>query len=114
VIFVLKKDSTQTLCVDSHAPNEFTIKNKYPLPIIADLFDQLQGACVFSKTDGVKFRQVIIDHTEPMLFLPPVIHWHACFNWNTPAFVPLGLGFYGWVELLSSAVLSHRTSLSSL
>jgi hypothetical protein len=41
VIFVLKKDGTQRLCVDYHALNEVTIKNKYPLPRIDDIFDQL-------------------------------------------------------------------------
>jgi hypothetical protein len=51
VIFVPKKDGTQRLCVDYRALNEVTIKNKYPLPRINDLFDQLRGACVFSKID---------------------------------------------------------------
>jgi hypothetical protein len=51
VIFVLKKDGTQRLCVDYHALNEVTVKNKYPLPRIDDLFDQLYGMCVFSKID---------------------------------------------------------------
>jgi hypothetical protein len=49
VIFVPKKDGTQRLCVDYRALNEVTVKNKYPLPRIVDLFDQLHGACVFSK-----------------------------------------------------------------
>jgi hypothetical protein len=48
VIFVLKKDGTQRLCVDYHALNEVTVKNKYPLPRIDDLFDQLHGTSVFS------------------------------------------------------------------
>jgi hypothetical protein len=48
VIFVLEKDGTQRLCVDYHALNEVTIKNKYLLPRIDDLFDQLQGVCVCS------------------------------------------------------------------
>jgi hypothetical protein len=39
------------LCVDYHALNEVTIKNKYPLSKIDDLFYQLCGACVFSKID---------------------------------------------------------------
>jgi hypothetical protein len=51
VIFVLKKDGTQRLCIDYHALNEVTIKNMYPLSRIDDLFDQLHGACVFSKID---------------------------------------------------------------
>jgi hypothetical protein len=51
VIFVPKKDGTQMLCVDYHALNEVTVKNKYPLPRIDDLLDQLCGACVFSKID---------------------------------------------------------------
>jgi hypothetical protein len=51
VIFVPKKDGTQRLCMDYRALNEVTIKNKYPLPRIDDLFDQLRGACVFSKID---------------------------------------------------------------
>jgi hypothetical protein len=51
VIFVLKKDGIQRLCIDYRALNEVTIKNKYPLPKIDDLFDQLRGACVFSKID---------------------------------------------------------------
>jgi hypothetical protein len=37
--------------VDYRALNEVTIKNKYPLPRIYDLFDQLRGACAFSKID---------------------------------------------------------------
>jgi hypothetical protein len=51
VIFVPKKDGTQRLCVDYCALNEVTIKNKYLLPRIDDLFNQLCGACVFSKID---------------------------------------------------------------
>jgi hypothetical protein len=41
VIFILKKDGTQRLCVDYRALNKVTIKNKYPLPRIDDLFNQL-------------------------------------------------------------------------
>jgi hypothetical protein len=51
VTFVPKKYGTQRLCVDYRALNEVTIKNKYSLPRIDDLFDQLCGACVFSKID---------------------------------------------------------------
>jgi hypothetical protein len=51
VIVVLKTDGTQRMCVDYRALNAVTVKNKYPLPRIDDLFDQLRGACVFSKID---------------------------------------------------------------
>jgi hypothetical protein len=48
---VEKKDGTKRMCIDYRALNEVTIKNKYALPRIEDLFDQLRGAGVFSKID---------------------------------------------------------------
>jgi hypothetical protein len=51
VIFVLKKAGTQRLCMDYRALNELTVKNKYSLHRIDDLFNQLCGACAFSKID---------------------------------------------------------------
>jgi hypothetical protein len=51
VLFVQKKDSSQRMCVDYRSLNVVTIKNKYPLPRIEDLFDQMIGARVFSKID---------------------------------------------------------------
>ena len=49
VLFVKKKDGTLRLCVDYKQLNKMTVKNKYPLPRIDDLFDQIKGASVFSK-----------------------------------------------------------------
>ena len=51
VLLVEKKDGSLRMVVDYRGLNEVTIKNKYPLPMINDLFDQLQGAKVFSKID---------------------------------------------------------------
>jgi hypothetical protein len=50
-LFVSKKDKDLCLCVDYRPLNAVTIKNKYPLPRIDILFDQLAGAQVFSKID---------------------------------------------------------------
>jgi len=51
VLFVKKKDLSLRMCIDYRELNNVTVKNKYPLPRIDDLFDQLQGAGVFSKID---------------------------------------------------------------
>ena len=51
VLFVKKKDGTMEMCIDYIQLNKVTVKNKYPLPRIDDLFDLLQGASLFSKID---------------------------------------------------------------
>ena len=51
VLFVTKKDGTERMCVYYRPLNLAMIKNKYPLPRINDLYDQLAGSSVFSKMD---------------------------------------------------------------
>lgn len=51
VLFVKKKDGSMRLCIDYRQLNKVTIKNKYMLPRIDDLLDQLKGAAMFSKID---------------------------------------------------------------
>jgi hypothetical protein len=61
---------------------------------------------------------VLLDHVEPMFFLPLVTHLLACINLNTYYLSALyldtlGFGICVWVDLLSPVVMSHRTSLPS-
>ncbi|GJU35225.1 putative reverse transcriptase domain-containing protein [Tanacetum coccineum] len=51
VLFVKKKDRSFRMCIDYRELNKLTVKNRYPLPRIDDLFDQLQGSSVYSKID---------------------------------------------------------------
>ncbi|GKD53651.1 putative reverse transcriptase domain-containing protein [Tanacetum coccineum] len=51
VLFVKKKDGSMCTCIDYRELNKLTVRNRYPLPRINDLFDQLQGARYFSKID---------------------------------------------------------------
>ncbi|GJV74727.1 putative reverse transcriptase domain-containing protein [Tanacetum coccineum] len=51
VLFVKKKDGSFRMCINYRELNKLTIKNRYPLPRIDDLFDQLQGSSVYSKID---------------------------------------------------------------
>jgi hypothetical protein len=65
VFFVHKKDGTLRMCVDYRALNKATVKNRYPLPRIDDLFDCLSGAKVFSRIDlHLRYYQIWIAEGE--------------------------------------------------
>ena len=65
-----KKDDTLRMCIDYRQINKVTVKNKYPLPRIEDIFDQLKGASVFSKIDlrsgyyQLRVKEVDVPKTE--------------------------------------------------
>ena len=61
VLFVKKKDDTLRLCIDYRQLNKMMIKNRYPLPHIDALLDQIRGAMIFSKIDlRSRYHQVRI------------------------------------------------------
>ena len=65
MLFVKKKDGTLRLCVDYRKLNKMTVKNKYLLPKINDLFYQLKGASVFSKIDlRSRYHQLRIKYMD--------------------------------------------------
>ena len=65
VLFAKKKDKTLRLCIDYRQLNRVTIKNRYPLPRIDDLFDQLRGERVYSKVDlRTGYHQVRVRDTD--------------------------------------------------
>ena len=62
ILFVKKKDGTMRMCIDYRALNNISVKNKYPLPRVDELFDRLQGAKYFSKIDlRSGYHQIRID-----------------------------------------------------
>ena len=65
VLFAKKKDKTYRQCIDYRQLNRVTIKNRYPLPRIDDLFDQLRGARVYSKIDiRIDYHQLRVKETN--------------------------------------------------
>ncbi|CCD25382.1 uncharacterized protein NDAI_0F00630 [Naumovozyma dairenensis CBS 421] len=87
VIYVKKKDGSRRLCVDYRRLNEITVKAKYPIPLIDDLFDQLRGATIFSKLDLVSgYHQVPI--AEEDRYKTAFITQRGQYQWNV---MPFGL-----------------------
>jgi Reverse transcriptase (RNA-dependent DNA polymerase) len=87
VLFAAKPDGTLRMCIDYRALNKLTIKNKYPIPRIADLLDMVHGAQVFSSLDLLSgYRQIKMrDEDKPKTaFNTPPGH----FEWNV---LPFGL-----------------------
>ena len=87
VLFAKKKDGTLRLCVDYRALNKLTVRDRYPLPNIADMLDKLGEACVFSKLDlRAGYHQVRV-HEDDIHKTAFVTHLGS-FEWRV---LPMGL-----------------------
>ena len=78
MLFVKNKDWSLRMCIDYRNLNKVTIKNKYPLPRIGDLFDQLQGASYFSNIDlrsGYHQLRVRVEDVPKMAFQTSYGHY---------------------------------------
>ena len=87
VLFTKKKDKTLRLCIDYRQLNKVTIKNRYPLLRIDDLFDQLRGARVYSKIDlRTEYHQLRVRETD----IPKTAFrtWYGHFEFTV---MPFGL-----------------------
>jgi hypothetical protein len=85
ILFVEKKDGTQRMCVDYSSLNKVTIKNKYPLPRIEDLFNQMKGASAFSRTDlRSGYHQLRVRESD----IPNITFhaWYRLYEYNVMSF----------------------------
>ena len=80
VLFVKKKDGSLRLCMDCRALNNMTVKNKYSLPRIDDLLEQLHAAAVLSCLDlqsGHHLIRLIDEDMPKTAFITPLGHYHV-------------------------------------
>ena len=77
VLFVKKKDGSLRMCIDSRQLNKVTIKNKYPIPKIYDLLNQLQGACHFSKIEILE-SEIVTFQKQPSKLDMVIMNLYLC------------------------------------
>ena len=86
-LFAKKKDKTLRLCIDYKQLNRFMIQNRYPLPRIDDLFDQLRGAQVYSKINlHTGYHQLRVRETDI-----PKTAFRTCYGRFEITVMPFGL-----------------------
>nr|GEV55282.1 putative reverse transcriptase domain-containing protein [Tanacetum cinerariifolium] len=87
VLFVKKKARSFCMCIDYRKLNKLTVKNRYPLPRIDDLFDQLQGSSVYSKIDLRSSYHQLRLHEEDI----PKTAFRTCYGHYEFQVMPFGL-----------------------
>ncbi|GKD08485.1 putative nucleotidyltransferase, ribonuclease H, partial [Tanacetum coccineum] len=87
VLFVKKKDSSFRMCIDYKELNKLTVKNRYPLPKIDDLFDQMQGSQFFSKIDLRSGYHQLRVHEDDI----PKTAFRTCYGHFEFTIIPFGL-----------------------
>nr|GEV44796.1 putative reverse transcriptase domain-containing protein [Tanacetum cinerariifolium] len=87
VLFVKKKDGSFRMCINYRDLNKLTVKNRYPLPRIDDLFDQLQGSSVYTKIDLRSRYQQLRVREEDI----PKTAFRTCYGYNEFQVMPYGL-----------------------
>ncbi|XP_019246297.1 PREDICTED: uncharacterized protein LOC109225944 [Nicotiana attenuata] len=85
VLFQKKKDGSLCLCIDYRALNKVTVKNKYPIPLIVDLFDRLGQAKYFTKVDLREgyYQGRIAEGDEPKIACVTI---YGAFEWLVMTF----------------------------
>nr|GFC12498.1 putative reverse transcriptase domain-containing protein [Tanacetum cinerariifolium] len=87
VLFVKKKDGSFRMCIDYRELNKLTLKNRYPLPRIDDLFDQLQRSSVYSKIDLRSGYHQLMVREEDI----PKTAFRTCYGHYEFQVIPFGL-----------------------
>ncbi|KAL0534634.1 hypothetical protein IC582_028925 [Cucumis melo] len=104
VLFVKNKDGLMHLCIDYKELNKVTIKNRYPLPMIDDLFDQLQGATDFSKINlRSGYHQQRIRDSD-------ILKTVLCSRYKHYEFIIMSFGLTNAPALFMVSFLGHAVS----